>query len=52
VVRTRDHQQIEILVRLDQAVYDLHRRRRIDIGIHLPDNQQQLTLQSMSVVNI
>lgn len=52
VVRPRHDQQVEVFICLDQPVNDLHRRRRIDIRIHLTDNQQQLTLQTMRVIDI
>src|SRR5579859_59383 len=31
VIRSGNHQQIEGLVRLDQGIHHLHRRRRIDV---------------------
>ena len=52
MVRARHHQQIEVLVVLDQLVHDLHRRRGIDVRIELADDEQQIALQPVRVVDV
>ena len=47
-----DVQQIERLVGLDQRVDQLHRRRRIDVRVVLPDDEQQLSLQLARVLHV
>ena len=47
VTRARHHQQIKILVRLDEGVDDLHGRCRIDVGVHLADEQHQTVLSEL-----
>ena len=52
VVRVRDHQQIEILVRLDQRVGDEHRLIRRHVGVHRAVGEQQVALQVLREVLI
>jgi len=44
VLAAGEHEQVEGLVRLDQRVGHLQRRRRVDVFIELADQQQQLAL--------
>jgi len=44
VLAAGEHEQVEGLVRLDQRVGHLQRRRRVDVFIELADQQQQPAL--------
>ena len=43
---SRNHQKVEVLVRLHKRIDDLHRRRRIDVRIQLADDQEELARQT------
>lgn len=42
--------KVEVLARLNQAIDDLKRGRRVDVLIHLPHHEQQLALEPPGVV--
>ena len=48
----RHNEQVERLVRLDQRIRHLKRRRRIDVLIQLANEQQQLALQLARVDDV
>ena len=52
VVLPGNVQHVEVLVRLDERVDHLQGRRRIDIGVHLPDDDQSFALQTVGVVDV
>src|SRR5262245_60590859 len=52
VFASREDEQIERLVRLDQRVRHLQRRRRVDVFVELADQHQQLALQLGRIVDV
>jgi len=52
VVGVRDHDQLEILVRLNQGVDDLHGAGRVDVRVHLAHQEKKLPLQAVGVVDV
>ena len=52
VVRAGHNEQVEVFVVFYQLTHHLHRRRRVDIRIHFPNDEQQIALQTIGVINI
>ena len=47
-----DDDQVEILVRLDERIHHLHRRRRVDVPVQLADRQQQFPLELVGIYRV
>jgi len=52
VPAARNKQQIVFLVRFDQRVHDLKRRRRIDVCVHLRNDQKEFAFELVRVVHV
>src|SRR5688500_1508276 len=46
------NEQVERLVRLDQRVHYLHRRRRVDVGVEFGQHQEEFALQLVRMDNV
>jgi hypothetical protein len=52
MVTSRNNEQVKVLVRLYQGIYDLHRRSWINIVVDFTNNEHQVSRYSVSKLDI